>query len=648
MIRGTVKRLGALLLVTALAAGMTACGGAGAGEQGSTSGETIGEQSQNTGTGEQSSTASSAAGSDATLLNESGGDATGTDPAAGTTKKDDRIERRRQRADAATERPEGGNEAAATDAVPQMIEFNKDLPVNLPVNLPDDACRTTYEIFVYSFYDSDGDGIGDLKGVDEKLDYVNDNDPSTGTDLGATEIWLMPISPSPTYHKYDVTDYTAIDPEYGTMEDFEQLVADAHERGIRVITDMVMNHTSTEHPWFREAAAYLEQLPEGAEPEEKACPYVTYYNFSREKLDGYVPLAGSDWYYEARFWEGMPDLNLDNPKVRDELRDIAAFWLDKGVDGFRLDATTSYYTDDTGRNIEFLSWYTKAVKEINPDAYLVGEGWTDQTTYAQYYQSGIDSMFDFDFSGQEGMIAKLARGKTDASGFSDAMAKEEALYSGYNASYVNAPFYTNHDMARSAGYFTGDNGSEVKLAQGLNLMMGGNAFLYYGEEIGMKGSGKDENKRAPMYWTSDAGAPGMCRGPEAMDEIRMKYAPLSDQQQDPSSIWHYVREAVKIRSAFPVIARGETTTIEALSDRDVDVFLRSAGPAKTTGAAAMEPVTIVVNTSDETKTLDLSKAGDHAHTLAAVLNAGAGAQDNVTLEGGRLTIPAKDIAILTK
>ena len=175
----------------------------------------------------------------------------------------------------------------------------------------DDLYRSWYEVFVYSFYDGDGDGIGDLPGLTEKLDYINDGNPATDTDLGCDGIWLMPVMPATTYHKYDVTDYCAIDEQYGTMEDFETFVNACHERGIRVMIDFVMNHTSSQHPWFQTAAEYLKDLPEGMEPDTEACPYVDYYHFSREKGSGYCQLAGTDWYYEAQFWSEMPDLNLE-------------------------------------------------------------------------------------------------------------------------------------------------------------------------------------------------------------------------------------------------------------------------------------------------------------------------------------------------
>ena len=180
-------------------------------------------------------------------------------------------------------------------------------------------CRTTYEVFVNSFCDSDGDGIGDLRGLLSKLDYINDGDPAGGDDLGMTGLWLMPVFPSPTYHKYDATDFKGIDPSYGTLEDLDALLSACHERGMTVILDLAVNHTSTAHPWFQEAARYLRSLPPGRDAVKEECPYVWYYQFAREQYDGYVPLPDSEWYYEARFWSEMPDLNLTTGEVRQEL-----------------------------------------------------------------------------------------------------------------------------------------------------------------------------------------------------------------------------------------------------------------------------------------------------------------------------------------
>ena len=231
----------------------------------------------------------------------------------------------------AAEQANEGQENAGQKNVEQTERTEMEtLVVPEPVSMEDNY-RTYYEVFVYSFYDGNGDGIGDLKGLTKKLDYINDGDPVTMDDLGCNGIWLMPVMPSPTYHKYDTTDYYSIDPEYGTMEDFEAFLSACRERGIKVIMDLALNHTSSEHPWFQEACSYLKELGDG-EPDPGECPYVLYYNFSKEKKSGFSPVKGSDvWYYEAQFWDGMPDLNLYNEELRAEIEKIADFWLAKGV-----------------------------------------------------------------------------------------------------------------------------------------------------------------------------------------------------------------------------------------------------------------------------------------------------------------------------
>ena len=435
----------------------------------------------------------------------------------------------------------------------------------LPVQVLDDKYRTFYEVFVYSYCDSDGDGIGDFSGLTSKLDYINDGNDTTNTDLGCNGIWLMPIMPSPTYHKYDVTDYYAIDPAYGTLDDFKQFITECDARGINVIIDMVLNHTSSEHPWFLDACKYLQ---ENGELNETECPSLGYYNFTKEKIsDCYYEVPGTEWYYEGRFWSGMPDLNLANENLRQELQNIAYYWLDMGVSGFRLDAVKEFYSDQTEANVAFLTWYNDMVKSHKEDAYLVGEAWVSISTYKQYYESGIDSFFNFRFADQDGLITSAVKGAMgeNASTYGKVVASLEETFAPHNANYIDAPFYTNHDMGRSAGYYWGDYGmAQAKMSSALNLFMNGNAFLYDGEELGMKGHGIDENKRAPMQWSSDAEAEGMCDGPEAMEEMEMTYGSLETQQNDADSIYSYYKQVIHIRNAFPAIARG---TVEFLADQ---------------------------------------------------------------------------------
>ena len=509
----------------------------------------------------------------------------------------------------------------------------------------DDKYRTYYEVFLYSFADSNGDGIGDIRGLIDKLDYINDGDDTTDTDLGCNGIWLMPVMPSTTYHKYDVTDYEDIDAEYGDLDDFKELVAECHKRGIRLIIDLVMNHTSSKHPWFEAACDYIEGLG-GAEPSEAECPYFGYYNFTREpKGDVYYEVGDTGWYYEAQFWSEMPDLNLENQAVRDEFDGITSFWMDLGVDGFRLDAAGEYETGQTTKNIEILSWFHSMVEEKNADAYIVAEVWQDLDTYAKYYESGIDSCFDFAFANADGIIADSLK-KTagyNASSYGNAAANVQKKLAAYNADYIDAPFYTNHDMARSAGYYSGDYSENMtKISGAMNLFMSGNVFLYYGEELGMKGSGKDENKRAPMYW-SDAGdgktAEGMCRGPEGMDAIKMKYGSLEEQKDDPDSVYNFYRAVIKLRDAYPEIARGQVTFLKDLSDENVCVLKKTWNDRE---------LVIAFNLSEQAETVDLSDVTLNGREGAKMSLGGALAttDEEIGFSGGTLSLPAYSVAIL--
>lgn len=505
-------------------------------------------------------------------------------------------------------------------------------------SVTDDNYRTYYEVFVYSFYDSDGDGVGDLKGLTEKLDYINDGDPSTTTDLGCNGIWLMPVMPSPTYHKYDVTDYYGIDPEYGTLDDFKAFMEECDKRGIRVILDLVMNHSSSEHEWFQTACEYLKNLPAGAEPDPAECPYVDYYFFSRTKESGYENLSGTDWYYEAQFWGGMPDLNLGNEAVRAEFEAIADYWLELGVGGFRLDAAKEYYTGDDTKNIEVLTWFNDMVKSKKEDAYIVAEVWNGMTYYTQYTASGV-SCFDFDFADKSGIIAKALKNSNAVSYANNLVTVQEMLAENHE-DYIDAPFYTNHDMGRSAGYYAGEfSEHQVKMAQAMNLLMSGSSFLYYGEELGMKGSGIDENKRAPMYWSADNNADGMCDGPDAMEDFDMKYGSLAEQETDGNSIYNFVKQTILLRNQFPALSHGTVELETGLMTDDSICAVQKTYEE--------ENVLLIYSLAQESKTIDLAKVTllEGELEISGVLLTGA---EDITVEGTTVTMPPYTVLVITE
>ena len=514
-----------------------------------------------------------------------------------------------------------GHKKPAVSAV-QMYSYNK----GLEAVKRDDDYRTTYEIFVYSFCDSNGDGIGDINGITSKLDYIQD--------MGFDQIWLTPVHPSQTYHKYDVCDYYDIDPAFGTLEDYVQLINECHERGMRVLMDLVLNHTSSQHEWFVKAVEYLHELPSDWEPDPSYCPYFDYYNFTRKQEFGYAPVEGTNWFYEARFWSEMPDLNLDNKAVRNEIKDIVSFWLDKGVDGFRLDAVTSYHTDRLEENIAFTKFFCDLCKRIDPDCYIVGEVWDDRNKIASLYKSGIDSLFNFPFSGNDGIIRNVIMESIKPSDFVHAMVVSDEAFRNSNPDYIDAPFYTNHDIARSAGYYAIDEGPQTKMAYALSLLMSGDSFMYYGEEIGMKGAGKDENKRAPMYWSDDPSDPDLCAGPPDMDEVVMKFPSLADQKNDDLSLYNWFKQVIKVRNAFPSIAEGKVEECPELCTDHLAAFYKECESQR---------ILILINLGLVEEVCDLSSLPGELK-LSAVLNT---SEEHIELSDGKITMPSYSIAILT-
>lgn len=526
-----------------------------------------------------------------------------------------------------TASPEPSGEVLATEPMEPVKTQQALEEIKLLGESPDDNYRTFYEIFVYSFCDSNGDGIGDLQGVISKLDYLQE--------LGIRGIWLMPIHPSTSYHKYNVTDYYAIDPDYGTMADFEQLIAECEKRDIHLIIDLVVNHTGSENPWFKEAVAYLQNLPAGQEPNAGECKYLDYYFFSKESAgNASRPVEGTDWYYEGAFDFSMPDLNLGNQAVRDEIQAIMQFWIDKGVAGFRLDAAKEFYSGSTTKNVEVLSWIQQTATSLKPDCYLVAEVWENFGQITAYYESGITSLFNFAFGNADGKITKVLQGAGNASvvsTYATALEKADTAYRGMNPDYIDAPFLSNHDVGRIAGFAARDE-NKMKMAAAMNLFMGGSAFIYYGEEIGMLGSGNDPSKRAPMYWNvaRDNGTtnpPPECELPEAYP-----LGSLEEQVNDDSSLYNYYRQVIAIRNALPEIARGIPTAETALNTGCVSAYRKTWND---------EMCIILMNIDANAAAVDLT--GYENWEMVAKLSTDG---NEIAMNGTTLNLPAWGVAVL--
>ncbi|MCC6904457.1 MAG: DUF3459 domain-containing protein [Anaerolineae bacterium] len=414
--------------------------------------------------------------------------------------------------------------------------------------------RVFYEIFVRSFYDSDGDGIGDLQGVIEKLDYLNDGDPATDDDLGVTGIWLMPIMASPSYHGYDVTDYFTVNPDYGTNDDFKALMAAAHERGIVVIMDMVLNHTSSQHPWF--------QAAQEGDPEYRDWYIWDATNPTYRGPWGQVVWnrVGEESYY-AVFYSGMPDLNYRNPEVTAQMEEVSRFWLeDMGVDGFRLDAIKHMVEDnrimeDAPSTVQWMYGYNDAVDAINPDALTVGEVWSPSISVERYVVDGVDIAFEFDYA--TAIINGIQNRNADAVN----RALETVLRVYPEGQF--AAFLTNHDQNRVMSQLNSDTNA-AKAAATILLTGPGVPFIYYGEEIGMQGSKPDERIRTPMHWTDDSVNAGFSTAqPWQILTFNVDRYNVAGEEDRPDSILNRYRDLIALRNQYAALRLGNTLPVQA-------------------------------------------------------------------------------------
>lgn len=405
-----------------------------------------------------------------------------------------------------------------------------------------------YEIFVRSWYDTNGDGIGDLNGITAKLDYLQS--------LGVSGIWLMPINPSPSYHGYDITDYEAINPQYGTLDDFQHLLREAHRRGIKVIMDMVINHTSDQHPWFKAAR-------------DQHSPYHDWYRWAGQYTD--VDMSGATggpaWHalgsqhYMGIFVAQMPDLNYDNPAVRAQMIAIGRFWLKLGVDGFRLDAARHLYdklpsdVDDPAslqKNIAWWSEYRRGLDAVNPNNYLVGEVTMPSASQLAPYFKPLDAVFNFPLAVQLIDAAKAERNL-------DLAATLAHTYASYRAAsgdtiIKDAPFLSNHDQERVMSQLD-DNPQHMRVAAAMLLTLPGEPYIYYGEELGLQGHKPDPALREPMPWQRDPHAKGTTMWEPSVSGNGAAVS-VAAEQAEPDSLLHYYTMLIHWRREIPALRDG--------------------------------------------------------------------------------------------
>jgi len=489
-----------------------------------------------------------------------------------------------------------------------------------------------YEIFVRSFADSDGDGAGDFNGLISKLDYLNDGDPATTSDLGVDGIWLMPVFESTSYHGYDTVDYETIERDYGTNEDFKRFLDEAHKRGIRVIVDLVLNHTSSGHPWFLESAS-------SATSSKRA-----WFVWSATNPGWRQPWGGNDpsWhprngaYYYGAFWSGMPDVNYRNPDAKAELFRLTRHWLMQGVDGYRLDATRYLVENgpgeagqaDTPETHQVLKELSADVRAIRPDAILVAENTVDTRRLAPYFGStaivrGGDEMpMNFNFPLASAIIESVNRG--------DPRRVRETLremISVYPSGIIDTPFLTNHDQTRLATVL-GSGEGKLRNAAAILLTLPGAPFLYYGEEVGLQNgpTTADESKRTPMPWSASGGfstvtpwhpySPGLAANN------------VESQTSDPGSLLAYYRNWIAARKGSAGLLKGDITPLD--TGAQILAFIRTSGD---------ERVLVAHNVSDATITAaTLPLTAERFETIHADTGVTA---PNVTSGGWRLTLPPR-------
>ena len=504
-------------------------------------------------------------------------------------------------------------DTGAQQVAPAATSSQQALPGSAPSNV-------WYEIFVRSWTDSNGDGIGDLNGITARLDYLKS--------LGVSGIWLMPINPSPSYHGYDITDYYGINPQYGTMADFRRLLDAAHQRGIKVIIDLVINHTSALHPWFIAAN----------NPQD---PHHDWYNWARPgtHLDAISATGTPAWHatpagqhYIGVFTGMMPDLDYDTPAVREEMIRVGRFWLKKGVDGFRLDAAQHIYYDFKSqdgdpavlkKNLAWWSQFRHGIDAVTPDAYVVGEVAQETPDRLAPYLSPLSSVFDFPLAKQLIDSAK----NEHAGQLAALLAQTEADYRKVTGkSGVDAPFLSNHDQVRVMSQLDG-NPQHMRMAAAMLLTLPGQPFIYYGEELGMRGQKPDEDLREPMRWNRSSKAPGEATWKTSTAHDGPSVS-VEAEQADPDSLLHFYTRLIHWRSQVSALRDGAIQPLTLANPQLVAWKLDDAS----------SHVLVVHNLCGQPQSVALPDS----HIHAVLLQSASGS----TLQEGKLQIPAYSTVIL--
>jgi alpha-amylase len=470
-----------------------------------------------------------------------------------------------------------------------------------------------YQVFVRSFADSThgplrNDGIGDIRGLIDKLDYLKHADPANPNHLSVGGLWLMPIHPSPSYHGYDVTDYFDVNPHYGTLADMRELIAECKKRNIRLIIDWVPNHCSSLHPWFKDARDPSSPKRDWFIWADKAPDYKGPWGQKVWHPIGMAEVPGGGRpaimpseppFYYGLFSHTMPDFNYRNPAVSAQMLEATRFWLqDVKVDGLRLDAIRHLIEDgpvqeNTPATHEWLRSFFTEYKRMNPEAVTIGEVWASSEQASSYVGDQMDLVFEFDTA--EAIIKAVDTAKGGP--LARQLDKNAVLYPANQF----GTFLSNHDQTRVATRLR-DDGLRLRLAASILFTIPGVPFVYYGEELGMLGDKPDERLRTPMQWSADAVA-----GFSLADAWQ---APRPDfikrnvdlQSKDAGSLLLHYRKLSAFRLKFPSLTWGSYSPVITNRD-DVLAFIRRAeGIDQTLPSGKKHPATqtmlVVINLSN--------------------------------------------------
>lgn len=488
----------------------------------------------------------------------------------------------------------------------------------------DTNARVFYQIFVGSFSDSDGDGTGDIRGIINRFDYLNDGDDNSGLSLGIEGIWLTPIFKSPSYHKYDITDYYEIDPAFGTMEDLKELIELCHSRNVQIVLDLPINHTSTSNRWYI-------NFVNAHKAADTANEYYDFYSYdsSPQAGRGFSMIKGTKEYYECNFSGDMPELNFDNELARQAVLDVAKFYLDMDVDGFRFDAAKYIYLGEEPKNAEFWQWYMGKLREIKSDIFTVAEVWDSDSLTYPYFAS--TNCFNFTMSQTNGIIAQTAKAG-NVNVFTAYVNRYLTAIKAQNENAMMISFISNHDMDRAAGYLTLASG-QAKVGANLSMLLPGSSFIYYGEEIGLKGSrggsNTDANRRLAMLWGD---------GDTVKDPIGADYGAeqsngtVATHLPDGNSLYNHYKKLISIRKAHPEIANGTYVPLH-IAESKLGGFVSTYNGST---------VVVIHNTSLGSVTIDLATVTDVPITQ---ISAFAGVEE-ATLEGTVLTVGGQTSVVL--